>query len=82
MATKNKPRTKMVTELVDSVNEYLMKNKIKDESNSLFNWTCRFLLNNKMYEGFNFFKFKENSTTEYELAGSYDPNKYDFLRIY
>lgn len=49
-------RTKQIQNLVDEVNCYLRRNKIKDESDPAFLVTMHSLLEQKIYHGFNYYK--------------------------
>ena len=78
-----KKRTKQVEEMVNSVNKYLRVNKLKDENDHLFSWLCMYLLDKKMYKGYNFYVEKKFQSVSLPiLAGSADKGKYDFLQIY
>jgi len=83
MRTRN--RTKKAQELVNMANKYFRDFEIKDEHKSdLFWFVCNYLSERKMYRGYNFhvLKFKEDGTEFYPLAGTADPNKYDFIQIW
>ena len=80
---KNRPS--YVTELVNKTNDYLRFRKVKDTKDTLFVFTCDYLLKKRMYKGYNFFKevynpyLKKVVSTE---AGSYNENEFDYLQIY
>ena len=76
---QNKKRPQDVTELVNEVNRTLRFRKIKDESNELFIFMVAYLMNKKMYKGFNFYV---ESGSLPVLAGTADYDKYDFLQLY
>lgn len=77
-------RTKQLQTVVDKTNEYLRNNKIKDEGDSAFMVVMWALLETKTYLGFNFFKDKtlEDGTVLSVLAGTSDPEKFDYLQLY
>lgn len=80
---RNKERPKYVTELVVKVNRTLRCGKVKDESNDLFMFMVQYLLDKKMYKGFNFYKDKTfECGTLPILAGTADKDKYDYLQLY
>jgi len=91
MAHKNRPQ--YVKEFVKKTNEYLRHNKVKDEfKNDLFCFACQYLLDKKMYEGFNFYKEKYSYMKDGKevylnepmlvLAGTSDKNQFDCLQLY
>ena len=77
-------RSKQLQTVVDKTNEYLRNNKIKDEGDSAFMVVQWALLETKTYHGFNFFKDKtlEDGTVLSVLAGTSDPEKFDYLQLY
>ena len=77
-------RSKQLQTVVDKTNEYLRNNKIKDEGDPAFmvvNWA---LLDTHTYHGFNMYKDKElaDGTVISVLAGTSDPEKFDYLQLY
>lgn len=76
-------RTKQLQAVVDKTNEYLRNNKIKDEGNSAFLVVQWALLDTNTYRGFNMYKDKElaDGTIISVLAGTDDPNKFDYLQL-
>ena len=80
---RNRKRTKQVTEFVEKVNKRLELSRIKNEDDSLFVFACDYLNSKKMYEGFNFCKYKViDGRKVIGLAGSAKREEYDFLQIY
>lgn len=80
---RNRKRTKQVNEFVDKVNETLRRRNIKNEDDTLFIFACDYLLSKKMYEGFNFCKYKTiDGRQVIGLAGSAKKEDYDFLQLY
>ena len=78
-------RTKKMQTLVDEANKYFRDHQVKDNNSSdLFWFVTNKLLANKMYHGYNFhnLKYKEDGTEYYPLAGTADPEKYDFIQIW
>ena len=76
-------RSKQVEALIADVNDYLRYNEIKDESNPVFSVVADSLLRNKLYMGYNYYRYKYTETGRVTvLAGSGDPSKFDFLQIY
>lgn len=81
-------RSKQLQTVVDKTNEYLRKNKIKDQGDSAFMVVQWALLETKTYHGFNY--FKEIEATSWDgikrtipiLAGTSDPEKFDYLQLY
>ena len=82
---QSKKRPQYIKDIVESVNFDLRYRKVKDEDNDLFRWICYYLLKRGYYRGFNYFKDYDNKylgkvvPTE---AGSYDPDKFDYLQVY
>lgn len=87
-----KKRSKQLETLVTEANEFFIANNVKDEHNSdLFRFVCNKLLKNKCYNGFNFYKWKytkyvdgvEVNCERYKvLAGTANPEEYDFIQIW
>lgn len=81
-------RSKQLQTVVDKTNEYLRKNKIKDQGNSAFMVVQWALLETHTYQGFNMYKdVKVKSWDGIErtmsiLAGTSDPEKFDYLQLY
>ena len=77
-------RAKQMDVLVQDVNRYLKNNRIKDEANPAFHIVSHSLLFQGLYRGFNYYKDKtlEDGTTISVLAGTSDPDKYDYLQLY
>lgn len=75
-------RAKQTVTMINRVNRYLEVNCIKNQYNDLF---CAFqdaLLKANIYNGFNYYKYKEiNGETVLVLAGTSDPTKYDCLQF-
>lgn len=81
--TKHRKRTKYVEEYINEVNNALERMGVKDQSDSLFNFTCNYLLNRKMYEGFNFYKHVViNGVEKLVLAGTPNKDEFDCLQFY
>ena len=81
--TKN--RTKRIQNLIDEVNTYFRMTNMKDEHKSdLFMFICDMLLQKKMYRGYNFHKlaYDDNGNEWYPLAGSANPEEYNFVQIW
>ena len=79
MRTQKRP--KYVNEIIDSVNRELRFRKVKDFNESeLCCWIDNYLLDKKMYRGYNFYREMENG--KLTLAGTADPEKYDCIQIY
>lgn len=77
----NRKRTKQVEEMVKRANDIFKTKGVKDPCNdSLFIFMDDFLLNMKMYEGYNFYKIDEND--KLYLAGSANPEEYDCIQLY
>lgn len=82
---RNRKRTKAIQELVNETNAYLKLMNIKDPYKSdLFAFVTDKLLKKKMYEGYNFYKraYDKNGNEYNQLAGSCDPEHYQFIQIY
>ena len=78
---RDRKRTKQVEELVNRANNILKFERVKDPYNdSLFMFLSDFLLDKRMYQGYNFYKIDENG--KFHLAGSSDPDKYDCIQFY
>lgn len=81
-------RSKQLQTVVDKTNEYLRKNKIKNEGDSAFMVVMWALLETKTYHGFNYYKdVKVKSWDGIErtmsiLACTDDPEKFDYLQLY
>ena len=79
--TRNRKRTKQVEEMVQRANNIFKLDRVKDpHNNSLFIFMDSFLLDMKMYEGYNFYKIDEND--KLYLAGSAKPEEYDCIQLY
>ena len=79
--TRNRKRTKQVEEMVQRANNIFKLDRVKDpHNNSLFIFMDSFLLDMKMYEGYNFYKIGENA--KLYLAGSANPEAYDCIQLY
>ena len=82
---RTRKRTKKMQNLVDEANKYFRDHNMKDShSSDLFWFVTNKLLANNMYHGYNFhiLKFKNDGTEYYPLAGTADPNHYDFIQIW
>jgi hypothetical protein len=67
--------------LIDDVNFYLRRNNIKDESDPAFQVVMWSLLEQHLYQGFNYFKLKKIGNDEFPvLAGS--STDFEFLQLY
>ena len=78
---RDRKRTKQVEEMVKRANNIFKTKKVKDPCNdSLFIFMGDFLLDMKMYEGYNFYKIGEND--KIYLAGSAKPEEYDCIQLY
>ena len=77
-------RTKQLQHVVDKVNEYLRNNHIKDEGDPAFMIVGWALLDTHTYQGFNMYKDKTlaDGTVISVLAGTADPEKFDYLQLY
>lgn len=80
---KNRKRTKYIMNFVGDVNRVLEMNGVKDKNDNLFVFACNHLISLRMYDGFNFFKYKViNGEKILALAGSAEEEKYDCLQLY
>ena len=78
---RDRKRTKQVEEMVKRANNIFKLKRVKDPyKNSLFSFMDDFLLDMKMYEGYNFYKIGENG--KLYLAGSAKPEEYDCIQLY
>ena len=74
-------RTKQVEEMVQRANNIFKAYHIKDPyGDSLFRFMDDFLLDMRMYKGYNFYKIDENG--KLYLAGSSNPEEYDCIQLY
>lgn len=79
--TRNRKRTKQVEEMVQRANNIFKLKRVKDPyGDFLFIFMDNFLLDMKMYEGYNFYKIGEND--KLYLAGSVNPEEYDCIQLY
>ena len=79
MQTKNRP--KYVTELVNKVNKTLQTLGKQGENSDLHVFITSYLLDKKMYHGWNFYKDKYvNGKTISVLAGS--ATDFDYIQMY
>lgn len=81
---KNKKRPQYVQEIVDDINEIFYHKKEKNAHCDLAIWLDHYLLNKGMYRGYNFYidKTHTDGTTYKVLAGSSDPNEYEYIQFY
>lgn len=82
---RDRKRTKHVEELIDKVNAQLRAMRVKDEDNDLFMFMVDYLLQKRMYKGFNFFMEKWSPSLGKPipvLAGTADKSMYDYLQLY
>ena len=81
---KNKKRPQYVQEIVDEINEIFYRKKEKNVLCDLAIWLDHYLLNKGMYRGYNFYidKTHTDGTTYKVLAGSSDPNVYEYIQFY
>ena len=78
---RDRKRTKQVEELVKRANSIFKLKRVKDPYNdSLFMFLDDFLLEMRMYRGYNFYKIDENGYLR--LAGSYKLEEYDCIQLY
>ena len=78
---RNRKRTKQVEELVERANNIFKFERVKDPyNNSLFMFLSDFLLDKRMYQGYNFYKIDDNG--KLYLAGSAKPEEYDCIQLY
>lgn len=77
-------RPKYIKDFVESANESLRLYKVKDDHKSdLFWFIHKYLTEKKTYRGYNFFKDKYVDGKRYSvLAGSCDPDKFDYIQFY
>lgn len=81
---KNKKRPQYVQEIVDEINEIFYRKKEKNALCDLACWLDHYLLKKGMYRGYNFYidKTHIDGTTYKTLAGSSDPNEYEYIQFY
>ena len=81
---KNKKRPQYVQEIVDDINEIFYHKKEKNAHCDLAIWLDHYLLKKGMYRGYNLFidKTHTDGKTDKVLAGSADPNVYEYIQIY
>lgn len=81
---KNKKRPQYVQEIVDDINEIFYRTKEKNAHCDLAIWLDHYLLKKGMYRGYNFYidKTHTDGTTYKVLAGSSDPNEYEYIQFY
>ena len=81
---KNKKRPQYVQEIVDDINEIFYHKKEKNAYCDLAIWLDHYLLKKGMYRGYNFYidKTLTDGKTYKMLAGSSDPNKYEYIQFY
>ena len=81
---KNKKRPQYVQEIVDEINEIFYRKKEKNALCDLAIWLDHYLLKKGMYHGYNFFidKTHTDGKTYKVLAGSSDPNVYEYIQFY
>ena len=81
---KNKKRPQYVQEIVDDINEIFYRKKEKNAHCDLAIWLDHYLLKKGMYRGYNFFidKTLTDGKTYKMLAGSDDPNEYEYIQFY
>lgn len=78
---RDRKRTKQVEDMVKRANNIFFLKKVKDPyENSLFMFMDNFLLEMRMYRGYNFYKIDENGYLR--LAGSCKPEEYDCIQLY
>ena len=78
---RNRKRTKQVEEMVQRANNIFKAYHIKDPyGDSLFRFMDSFLLDMRMYEGYNFYKIGENG--KLYLAGSTNSEEYDCIQLH
>ena len=76
-------RTKQIEQLIQDVNCYLRNNKIKDEGDPAFCVTQWSLIDQGIYQGFNYFKDEYNEAGTKKrivLAGS--STDFEYLQLY
>ena len=81
---KNKKRPQYVQEIVDEINEFFYHKKEKNAHCDLAIWLDHYLLKKGMYRGYNFYidKTLTDGKTYKMLAGSSDPNEYEYIQFY
>ena len=81
---QNKKRPQYVQEIVDEINEIFYRKKEKNSLCDLAIWLDHYLLKKDMYRGYNFYidKTHTDGTTDKVLAGSSDPNEYEYIQFY
>ena len=78
---RNRKRTKQVEEMVQRANNIFKEQGVKDPyGDSLFIFMDNFLIDMRMYKGYNFYKIDENDKVY--LAGSANPEEYDCIQLY
>lgn len=77
-------RAKQMDVLISDINSYLKNNRIKSEANPAFLVVQHSLLQQGLYRGFNYFKDKKLADGHIisVLAGTDDPEKFDYLQLY
>lgn len=76
-------RPKYVQELVNEVNELWRATGQKNEHCTLMIFMQSYLLQKKMYRGYNFYKVENHDGKDIAvLAGSADKDKYDFIQLW
>ncbi len=77
-------RTKQLEVVLKEVNSYLKNNKIKDQGDSVFCVMCHALIQAGVYRGFNMYKDEKfaDGTVVSVLAGTSDPEKFDYIQLY
>ena len=76
-------RPKYVQELINKVNELWRETGQKDEHCTLMIFMQSYLLQKKMYRGYNFYKVENHNGRDIVmLAGSSDKEKYDFIQLW
>lgn len=77
----SRKRPQLLEKQLKSANDFLARNKVKNQDHPLFVYWVHWLLDNKYYRGFNFHNIKVVEGIEYRpLAGSADV--YDCLQIW
>ena len=82
--TQNKKRPKYVQEIVDEINEIFYRGKEKDALCDLSCWLSHYLIKKGMYRGYNFYMDKTHTDGKIykTLAGSADPNVYEYIQFH
>ena len=76
-------RSKQLQNMINQVNDYLRSNRVKEEGNDVFLIITHNLLQQGLYQGFNYFKdAKIGDMVIPVLAGTSDPDKFEYLQIY